>query len=368
MNKSSLFSRQFMGLDYNVWLIMLAVVIFCSGWISYKKATEENCDLFSFAVKGVNSDSVKSAVVGEVLRFRASMSNRKNIVWDFNDHSLAEKGSTVIHSYKQEGTYTVTATVNGKCETIQTLFIRKPVIIQDNTQVLVTPETVITGNEAPEAGEPVTFTCNTSASNYEWIIINKPEYKSEKNKLAVFKFKIPGAYTLQLRLNNDRKKVYTKVIQVLPTLRLKEDEYLPAPRYLSPPYIPPAKPAETKPEVKPAETKPAEIKPAESQLTEAPVVKRKKIFYIPNDAFMSYLIEVVNNEKDIAFFSQYLNNEGETLVQVKGENKPIKFSELIQRIKGNKRITIKEVNIVRDANNDVLKINVDYKKRARIHL
>ena len=356
-----------MGLDYGVWLIILTVIVLCTGWISYKRATEENCDAFSFAVKGVNSDNVKSAIVDEVLRFRASLSNAKNISWDFGDHSPVEKGSTVIHSFKHEGTYTITATVNGKCETIQTIYVRKPVIIQDNAQVLVTPETVITGNDAPEAGEAVTYTSNTSANSYEWSILNRQDYKNEKNKLAVFKFKTPGSYTLQLKLDNDRKKVYTRVIQVLPSSKLKEDEYLPTTRYIPPPSYTPPKPAERKPENipenKPAETKPAESKPAENETKEAPVVKRKKIFYIPNDAFMSYLTEVVNNEKDAAFFSQYLNNEGETLVQVKGEDKPIKFSELIQRIKGNKRITIKDVRIDRDANNDVLKINVDYKKK-----
>lgn len=346
-------------------------MIICTGWIGYKKTTEENCDMFSFTVKGVNSDNVKSALTGEVLRFRSSLSNRKNIAWDFNDRSPVEKGSTVIHSFKNEGTYTITATVNGKCETIQTIYIRKPVIIQDNSQVLVTPETVITGNEAPEAGEPVTYTCNTSANSYEWTILNRQEYKSEKNKLAVFKFKIPGSYTLQLKLDDDRKKVYTKMIQVLPSSKLKEGEYLPTQRYIPPPSYNPSvnKPAEVKPpEPKPAEVKPPEPKPAETEPKEPPAVKRKKIFYIPNDAFMSYLTEVISNEKDQTFFNQYLNNEGETLVQVKGEDKPIKFSELIQRIKGNKRITIKEVNIVRDANNDVLKINIGYKKRPKIHL
>ncbi len=362
MNKSSLFSRQLMGLDYGVWLIMLTIVILCTGWISYKRATEENCDTFSFAVKGVNSDNVKSAIVGENLRFRASLSNMKNIAWDFNDHSPIEQGSTVIHSFKHEGTYTITATVNVKCETIQTIYIRKPVIIQDNAQVLVTPETVITGNDAPEAGEPVTYTCNTSANSYEWNILNRQDYKSDKNKLAVFKFKTPGSYTLQLKLDNDRKKIYTKIIQVLPSLK-KEDTYLPTTRYIPPSEFKPQGPKPQEP--KPQDTaKAQEPKPQEPK--EPPAVKHKKVFYIPNEAFMSYLTEVVNNEKDMAFFNQYLNNEGETLVQVKGEDKPIKFSELIQRIKGNKRITVKEVRIDRDANNDVLKINIDYTKKKKI--
>lgn len=366
MDKSSIYTNRKMGLDSNVWLIMFAIVIICSGWIGYKKATEESCSNFTIAIKGINSDNVRSANVGEILRFRAMTDGNKKVTWNFDDETAVAEGATVTHIYDKEGTFTITAQINGRCETFRTVYIRKPEVIQDNTLDLVTAETVITGNDAPEAEDAVTYMCNVSAGSYEWSVLNRQEYKSQKDKMAMFKFKLPGSYTIQLKLDNDRSKVYTKTIQVLPSTKLKNDEYLETKRLIPPTY--PNAMMQPKATEKPADvpvkiTEKPEVKAEETTPKEPVVAKPKKIFFIPNEPFADYLREVTENGKELNFFNQYLNNGGETLVQVNDEKKMIRFSELYQRLKGSKRISIKEVTIDRDANNDVIKINVSYKKR-----
>ncbi len=349
-----------MGSDSKVWITMLLVVLLCIGWVSYKKISNRPCITYSIYSKGLNSDNKSGYYIGEIIRFTASLANNKNVIWNFGDHSKEERGSLVSHIYADKGKYVITAKLNGECPVTTSVYIRTPEVIHTHSDdTLINPETIITGNVTPEAGEAATYICNVSANSYEWTILNRKEYKSEKNKIAVFKFKTPGSYNLQLKLNNDRGKLYSKTIYVQPAKI--------AARPLPVPILIPKRPA---PKPEPSTVKkdsvavpPVSTTPPPRPATTEILTNKPRTIGLPDEAFKSFLEDVVNGDKDAGFFNKYLNNGGETKVKVNKEKKLISFNQFIQSIKGNKKIKIENVKVDRDANKDVLQINVVYTKK-----
>ncbi len=357
MKSKATYTHQRMGLDKNIWTVMILTIVVCIGLLSYKAAFHKDCKDFTIGVKNMSSGDPQKIFVGETLSLTTSEGPGSNVTWDFGDKTSAKDGSLVMHSFAVEGNYPVTARINGRCEQIQMVSVHKPQASQEATADAGTPVISIIGKEDPEVGEQVNFSSNTPASVYEWTIQDRKDYDIKKGLNVSYSFRTPGRYVLKLKLDNDPNKVSTKYIMVIPP---SSNALLPTKKLIPPP-----------PRFQPTEEAKVEDKPVEKPVEKAPEVKTpvvetpvaKKVKFIPDEPFADYLREVVEGSKDLAFFNKYLNNGGETLVQVKGEDKMIKFSELYQRIH-NKKVTIKEVNIDRDANGDVLKINITYKKKG----
>ncbi len=365
MNNTSQFTHRQFGLDRNVWLVLITTVVLSLGLLGYKRGFEKKCTKFNIGIKNVTSGNLKAIYAGEILSLSTSSDRGSNINWDFGDKTGTKEGEVVLHSYNKEGEYSVIARVDGRCEQIAVILVRKFVPTSISNDANISTPVSILGKEDPVVGEAVTFTSSMQASNYEWIVLDRRDYETKKGETATYTFRTPGRYVLKLKLDNNPAKTSTKYVMVVPP---SSTTPLPTKRLIPPPiprYIPQSetKPVVTAPE-KVAE-KPVE-KPKDEKVAEP--AKPKKVFYIPNARFMDFLQEVVEGSKDLSFFNQYLNNGGETLVKVKGEDKMIRFSELYQQIHDNKKIVLKEVTIDRDANNDVLKININFKKKSLLGL
>lgn len=365
MQTSPTFTNQVMGLDSKVWIAMLSVTILI-GLVSFIRR-DEPCIPFTISNKGLNTNNKGEYYIGDRIRFTASITDNKNITWNFGDNSQEQKGSLVSHNYAKKGKYVITAKVNGNCLATTSVYIRTLQDIHihshdDSSTAVHDPATVIVGNETPKARKEVIYIGNVLASSYEWTILNRNEYKRQNGKTASYTFSVQGEYTLQLKLDNDREKVYRKTI------------------YVQPPEIA-GQPLKTKIlKKKKVERKQDQNQTAEKEdsaasppvnNTTVPKTTREETkipttIGLPDEAFKSALEEVINGNRDVNSFNKYLNNGGDTKVRVNNESKAISFTELIQRIKGkgSRKVRIRNVKVLRDTNKDVLQINIVYETKG----
>ena len=76
------------------------------------------------------------------------------------------------------------------------------------------------------------------------------------------------------------------------------------------------------------------------------------------------LQDVVNNNLDVADFNDYLCEQGKTRVLINDEKNWTNFSDLCQKIRGDKRVTITGVEQTLE-NNCVVKIKVKFDRKKK---
>ena len=118
---------------------MIIVIILSLGLLSYKLIDKKKCTPFSFRIKHISLiDSIY--YTGEPVTFTASL-NDPDILWNLGDNTQEQEGSMVTHKFLKEGTYIITASLNGGCANEQKITVLNPLQIQ------ATPDNVSTDNK-----------------------------------------------------------------------------------------------------------------------------------------------------------------------------------------------------------------------------
>ncbi|CAN5750617.1 hypothetical protein BH10BAC3_BH10BAC3_36390 [soil metagenome] len=369
-NASSIFTKRKMGLDRNVWWVMFVCCVLAIGLASYKLAGEKPCVNVIVAINGTTQGLNKTFFIGETVRFSALFAEGKKIKWDFGDKSNNEQGLRSTHTFKSEGKFPITITIDGNCIQHDMVVIKK--FISDtsaanNEAIRTLFGNPIDGNVSPTVMQSVIYSSTAVAKSYEWSVSNFSNYQVKNTRDAQFVFQTPGLKVLQLMLDGDPSKVYKKdiIVQPLPVLQNRTQD-MPPPQV--PVYIPQPinqakdngttaveKPAD-KPVDKPAEIKPFEVKPD--------LPAKPKTIRIGNENFKDMLQDVVENNLDVADFNDYLCDQGKTRVLINDEKNWTTFSSLCQKIRGDKRVTITEVEQTIE-NNCVVKIKVQYDRKKK---
>ncbi|MBC7889027.1 MAG: PKD domain-containing protein [Ferruginibacter sp.] len=357
MNRNRIHKRKIMGLDKRVWGVMVIAIILPLLLLSYYLVDKKECLPVDFYFKSMSEKTGNEFLPGETIIFKAS-SKSDDITWDFGDQSPKAYGNYIIHEFHSAGNYAVNASTGSGCEKIKQVTIKKMVSELGNTLTVgyVAGEEII-GPHSTIAGKEEWFMCMVTASAYAWSVVNYPKMH-QTGLSAKFKFPSPGKYNVQVILDNDQSKRYSKEIIV------KDETGKPEPantkeviRQLIPSDFeknpnpggtaePPQNPVQDVPVTAPAKVEPP---------------KRKTIF-ISNETFNSFMESVLNDQKDISDFSQYLFYEGATKVQVKGESDFKTFTWLYQELKGkSKKYKLKTVELIRDEHGHVTSIKVEYK-------
>jgi hypothetical protein len=354
---SNIYHKSRLGIDNKVWLVMLCTVLAGLGVLSFKVATTERCQTVSLNMKGVmEHDMEHYYFTGENISFTAGMPKSQEIVWDFGDGSPAASGSTVQHSYQNEGNYLVTVTINQRCREAVNVHISQPVLktlaLPSNTG---NEERTIIGKDYAQVGELSIYQTETTAEQYEWSIENNAAFGVKTGNKAAFSFTDPGSYTIQLKLNNDPNRVYRKTIIVqainLKNTAIKPDELPPLPL-----------PA---PQDKPGA--PSGNLPSESH-TENNTATEKKFEVIPDQIFKEIFQEIADGKSEAADVAKYLCDGAGTKVRGNGKT----FSNLglfCEELKGKKGMLglggkrkIKSVSAKREiGSNCVYWLDIDYK-------
>jgi PKD repeat protein len=322
-----------MGLDYRVWRVMLIISLLSLGLLSYRLIDSKKCIPVSFSIKtiAIHADSTYSA--GEILSFISS-STKNEITWDFGDNTQKITGQYVTHAYQDIGSYTITASTGtgSSCETIMKIVIAPAVIQKDDTN-LVTGEEIV-GPVATLTGKEEIFTCMVSAAVYEWSITNYPKM-TQKGSTAKFQFPTAGKYSVQVTLDGDRTKRYSKEI----TVEAAPDLSSPIPDDIKP--------------LIPSGVQPLPEATATVKITDA--------------TFKEYLEKVIDKKMTAADFDNYLCYKGETKVILNGDL--MSFNALCEEISGKKRrkmiigktrIKIKSAEMRRDKDGCVNIVEIKY--------
>lgn len=299
---NKVFTRQIFGLDYRVIRVMLVIIILAIGLVSYRLLDKKECVPVKFIIKTITPHTDSSFIAGESLSF-ISTTTGNEITWDFGDNSEKITGQYVSHKYLSTGSFTVTATVGVSCESAQKILVQLPTELTKSNEPVTAGQEII-GPLLTSPGVEANFTCMVSADSYEWSIPNYPKM-IRTGSTAKFIFPSAGKFLVQVTLDNDRTKRYTREV----TVEEPEVQKSPPPGKIQP------------------------LVPA----TDVPPLPDPKTFSVKvSDAvFAEYLSQVVDQKMAAADFDKYLCYKGETKVVSNGD--VMTFNAFCEEISGKKR-------------------------------
>jgi PKD repeat protein len=218
MNATNFLTRRILGMDYRVWGAMLLVCFLCLGLYGYKQIryninNDQPCPTDTITVNGKSVEVVGSCYLDRISSFKLQSETAATVEWNFGDGTNMVRGIVVSHGFKQEGSYFVTATVNGRCKF--------------NAEIEVIDDPFLSGNQKnphveiyadpmhPAQGGTVKFYCVADMpfiTSYEWKVSETNEV--QKDSVPAFTFNNAGKYTIQLVVNGDLSTETMKRIEV----------------------------------------------------------------------------------------------------------------------------------------------------------
>jgi len=330
-----------MGLDSQVWSVMLILSILSIGLLGYKLADNKKCIPFTFNLKTASFHSDSIYYVGENVTFSSSNPGQ-SISWDFGDNSDKIEGSYVPHKYTVPGTYRIIASSGTDCD--ETRIIK--IVHAPQSSYIREGEKIIGPSLITNAVE-AEFNCAVLADSYTWSIKSYPSIKPIGSGGRIkFRFPNAGNYTIQVVLDNDRVRSYTKEISVDDVLTRKS---------IIPEKLPNLIPVDPTPDTKTQPEKLPEIKVIEEEDT------KPRYVAINNETFITLLQSVQKGQMDISEFNRFFCQG--IIPQVRENGKKKAFSVLYQELGSNKykKATIKSLQLKRDSDGCIFIIEIDIK-------
>lgn len=352
---SGIYTRSRMGIDNKVWLTLLITALISVALFGFKIATTEPCYDITLKLKGVvEHPFANNYFVGESIIFKADMKKLQKVEWDFGDGTPVTVGNKVTHSYTQEGSFLVTATVNGKC--MQSLNVHVSQVGMSGGAPVATPAAdpnAIVGKDFAAAGELAIYQTSATAQVYEWTVEGNAAFPPKNGNKVSFSFTEPGAYTLKLKLDNDDTKVYRKTVTVSVNPAAGQgagvDELPPLPL--------PAPPSGA-----------GAASNTEGGAAETPAAAEKKYELIPDPILRSQLQDVIEGKETLENIAKNMCDGMNT--KVRGNGKIYANLTLFgEELKGKKGMLglggkrkIKSVHANRETgNNCIYRLDVEYK-------
>lgn len=330
-NPYSIYSRQWLGLDYKVIISFIVTLFIALVLFGFKLATHVTCSPVTITTMGeIKTAQNNSFNINEKIQFQASMSHAQQVEWDFGDGSKKVTGAKIQHRYLVAGKYFVNVVINKKCkETFMVLVKDLKSAEISNTE----PEaSAIIGPDVITAGLPTSFTTAQQAGSYEWYIQEDAAFGKKTNNTISYTPSNTGTVTLVLVLDKDSTKIWRKPITINPpgaATTVPEKTTVPKLEPLPPIYTPPPRDPGTKPE----DTKPVDPSgPAKPPVVAPPV---KKFVRVPDQEMQRLLNELVDKKIGVADFDNYLCKGGDTQVKIDGEWST--FKELVAKAQKKKK-------------------------------
>lgn len=219
MELSNTYSKKRAGFDVRYWITLALLIILAVAVVGFKKRFLFSCPAHTIPAEGIYTQNPlvkESFLINEPIVFQAPDMPYKTTTW-FVDGQLKAKEGKLTHAFPAAGKYVVKLVLDDQCTYTKIVNIlpykHQTVDIKSGNSIAL-PDVVIEGNETFEAGMITYFTTPVIANAYEWQIVEMPEYGIKSEQLVGYSIISPGTYTLQLKLNNDEQKVFTKIIKV----------------------------------------------------------------------------------------------------------------------------------------------------------
>lgn len=304
MNPYRIYTRQTLGLDNMVWLLMIIILILSLGLLSYKVIDKKECVSFTFKVRnlGLHNDSV--FYVGDILSFNASIASQ-DIDWDFGDNNGAS-GAYVSHVFLKEGPFLITARSNSLCSVVKEIIIKAPLPdTAAQSQTFATGK--IIGNASFTINTNQKFSYPLQATSYEWTVQNQPDFGIKRGQKVSFSFPYSGSYRIKVRLDSSLTKMDYLDVEVL-------DESKPKSKNEAIPVLIPRAPA------------PAPLPPVNKGIdSTSNKPKAIPIKFIADKLFLNYLEQVENKTMTISDFKDYGINETTPVIANGAEHHDFKW-------------------------------------------
>lgn len=222
------YSKKYLGLDNRYWLLLLMLsLLSLIGW-SFKKIIAPSCPLASIEFSGnysAQQNILQTFRLNEQVTFKYANPLKQKIAWSIGEQLLSNLDS-FTHVFNTPGKHAVKLSVGDKCtyySVVQiTTFKHVPSVL--TTSSALQNDMVIEGNTTFEVGTITYFTTAVQASAYQWQILELPEFETKTDQTVGYSIVAPGQYTLQLILDGDATKAYTKTIIVTPPAISGSDE------------------------------------------------------------------------------------------------------------------------------------------------
>src|ERR1044072_2527166 len=94
MHSFHIFTRNRMGLDYNIWLTMLTCFIVAGAFLGYSiihQGAEKPCKAINIFVNGRLHPDSDVLYTDQPITFRSSILPEDKIIWDFGDETKKEQ-------------------------------------------------------------------------------------------------------------------------------------------------------------------------------------------------------------------------------------------------------------------------------------
>jgi PKD domain len=330
MNPKSIYERKMKGLDNSVWLFMCIIMLLSASLLTSFLVQRKKCIPFTFKITPKTDSGYYTE---KTLSFSLSTS-AKNVTWDFGDGTPEKTGVYVSHQYHKAGKFYVTASIKEGCDEVQEITVKKSLLDHSTGNEIEGPVTLSVEKEAE-------FYCIVYGSSWRWEVMDHPEIKPKSEKLgtAKFRFTTGGTYYIQVTLDDDRTKSYTKEI-IITDDRVAKRKTTDI-NDIKPIFTDQRGPKKQDP-----------VQPEEQQ--------KITINQISNRSFRDKLNDVIaddNSSPSLEFFNQFLDKGQETTVKIEG-GASMSFNKFYAFLKQNGSLKITDAILTRDAEKRVMFITV----------
>ncbi|MBL7753348.1 MAG: hypothetical protein JNM44_02640 [Chitinophagaceae bacterium] len=329
MKPSTLFTKRMWGLDQRVLWTLALTAGSALAFILLKWLLVMPCQGVVIQVNDQDPNKQNYLYANTPIRFSvAGAQQTDRITWLFGDHSKKVSGNPMLHYFREEGDYTVTAILSGGCELHIDVHIRHQLTLDNlGSNDQLQDGNPINGMDQPKAGEVASFFCAVAADAYEWTVPEDPAIAVGTSNLFQPVFLSPGLYTVQLKLNNDPKKVFRKQVSVQAgspagASGMELPATGPAPAQLAPvsPNLPP-------PSALPAAEE-------EENAEAAPAPAKREPLIVADEELKYQLDQIRDKKKSILDLKDYFCDGYETNVKVQSEGKVINLQQLCDKLQG----------------------------------
>lgn len=323
-NNSSPITRT--SLDPTVVYTFFAFMFVLVAVVAFRSFTGADCSRVGFVVM---ADGFRA---GEVVTLKDTTFGAQSWEWDFGDNTPFAKIKSPVHVFEKPGKYTVKLIVNDACDKQLTLVILpKKAPIQQLGDKLILP--TVRMPKRIYVGEPATFIADSSnASSFDWNF-GETERTDVSGKQVTYTFSTVGPKNITVYVNGNSNAV-TKGVNVQKRAAGEA----------------------------PAGGGSQEPQAAESPAAANPLPAGVKAPLISDEDFMKLLNDVSKGKTKLDDLLTYTCGKGNITVTVNNAEK-ITLAELFNKLKEEKKLYIKKSRNRTNANNCILDLEVETKKK-----
>jgi PKD repeat protein len=201
-------------IDDQVFITMIVLALLCLLIFGFRYATRITCAPVQL-IMNAGSSQVNSPVT-----IRAVTKQATSFAWDMGDGNVVnETSSSITHTYKQPGRYTIKLLVNGSCEEF------REIVITDAPEItFIDRKATFICKDTAYVNKPVTFEdTSISATSWEWRFKADGLVEGTRKKVQ-YTYYEPGRKLVTVKLNGREDMISQKYIDVIDPAQMQRNE------------------------------------------------------------------------------------------------------------------------------------------------